>query len=326
MLEHLYFCTVWLWAKFKIVLKWIWNRFWNKRRKKRRPHLPPPSWISARTEPRPAQWTPFPFLLPRGSALSSSPSVHSSPLFLSLTFGPRPSAFPLSLPISLPRWPHPTALSPSSRHERVGLGRDRAKPDSPDFLLIAPNQAPTKSLSRPAYPKLRFPQDLDLIGVLSAAARSHTSPRLLQPKEDRRWIRGELLASLAFFFLSLVHDFVKTKNASELQEVFNGAAVGGSPPAAGRCLEFPWRVSNRGMEIQRMKTERNLSIAFLLKRPWRFLSIEPAVPSVLRGIRKLVWKAYFGRVESKVCFHYLQVCHWISFGHKIFILTPFWPI
>jgi len=88
---------------------------------------------------------------------------------------------------------------------------------------------------------------------------------------------------------------------------------GRSPPAAGRCLEFPLESFQPS---DGDPTNKNRTYPFdrvFAKETLAFLSIEPAVPNVLRGIRKLVWKAYFGRVEFKVRFWLITVLPLILF-------------
>ena len=73
---------------------------------------------------------------------------HSSPLSFP-AFGPHPSALPPSPPISLPRWPHPSAasLSPTSSRVRVGDKSCRTRShESRDFLALFANQDPIKLL------------------------------------------------------------------------------------------------------------------------------------------------------------------------------------
>ena len=97
MLEHLYFCTVWLWAKFRIVSNWFENGLEIKEKKqtkeKKRKLFPTCFWpekTQLPPSPRPtSQHSRKPSPLSR-SKLPQQPNTRPLPPLLSLTRGPDP--------------------------------------------------------------------------------------------------------------------------------------------------------------------------------------------------------------------------------------------
>ena len=180
-------------------------------------------------------------------------------------------------------------------------------------------------LSTPPDQTLNAPRIASWISPILRASPAcrEPFPLLLGPRNDPRRVRGELLDLPVPSFQKTV--LGNDQNASSGM-VHQWRRRGRPVPARQLTGVFPRADFNRPCLIRGPRSVDTLSTVFLLKSPWVFLWINARSSAPRASFRFPTSKAYSWPGWWKYVFCYLQVCHWICFAHKIFILTLFLSI